>query len=308
MPVISTVAAAYGFAFRRYLTVLGIVWLPLAILVAIVYLFMTQIGPDYLALMHQAMISPKDIDPATASDISRWVLPFDVIVLVLFIMMRVGITKEVLGMRTGPRFLYVSFGGAEFRLLAAYILVFLMIAAAAIGFALIVGILALIGVAAAGAHGGANSLSGPAGIAAFVVCLAAALAFVYAFVRLTFFLAPAAVTEKTGIGIARSWRLGKGNFWRIVAAMFLIAIPILVAEIVIAAVWLGPFIAALVQATPHGDKAVADAIQSMLQSYFRDMPYVLVFGFVAGPVLYGLLFSPPAFAYRAMEEEAKSAT
>ena len=53
------------------------------------------------------------------------------------------------------------------------------------------------------------------------------LALIYILVRLGFLLAPAAAMEG-GFGLERSWKLTKGNFWRIVAIGLATLLPIVI--------------------------------------------------------------------------------
>src|SRR5947207_1805926 len=113
IPVWRTVGQTYGFAFGKYFTILGIIWLPMLVQSAITYSLQVPLH-DLIAASahgHAPMFGPQ---------FARTNLLIQIVALLALTIVSVGITKEVLGLRTGPRFFYAGFGGAELRVLVGY--------------------------------------------------------------------------------------------------------------------------------------------------------------------------------------------
>ena len=127
----------------------------------------------------------------------------------------------------------------------------------------------------------------------------------YAMIRLSFLFVPAAV-DGTEFGLARSWELTKGNFWRILAVGLATILPLALvlgaAELAI----LGPEylanVAAMIRDPAHSATYVAVAAQ--LEA--PKMPMLLGLSFVVTPITNGLLFAPAAYAYRVLSGRGDS--
>ena len=103
----------------------------------------------------------------------------------------------------------------------------------------------LIALMTAGVVGAAFVIAGKSipkysGAVDVVVGIIAACWFVYACVRLIFFL-PAVVVAEERIGLGRSWELGGGNFWRIFAVMFVVIVPVAIGLAIVQNAVVGPF-------------------------------------------------------------------
>ncbi|HEX8570917.1 MAG TPA: hypothetical protein VF699_13495, partial [Caulobacteraceae bacterium] len=131
--------------------------------------------------------------------------------------------------RTGPGGL--QWGGMETRLLLAMLLVFLLAFVAMIlfVFVFVIAIMVAAGGAAAGLEGAdspqevAEAL-GPRGLITLgVVFLAAAVLAIWVSVRLVLVLPATAGSGK--VQVFETWRLTKGQFWRIFAAMIIASAP-----------------------------------------------------------------------------------
>lgn len=306
IPVGQTIAQAYGFSFGKYLTLLGIVWLPMAAIAVVMYFFLLPFLQSSAELFQQLILHPRDPEVAAAfnQQFGRiWL--FDIVIMLVFVMIKVGITKEVLGLRTGPRFVYLAFGKDELYVLLNYIFVFVILYAAIIAVAIVV---ALIGVviaivfASAMPHFDPKASSGL--VVAMVVPLAGAIecAFIYGMVRLTFLMVPVTVAEKR-FGIGRSWTLTKGNFWRIFAIALAIWLPLIILEFLFIGLALASHVAAFIAASQKGPAAVAAEFAALWKIYLDNLLYISLIGFALAPVLYGLIAAPAAFAYRALVPE-----
>jgi hypothetical protein len=121
-------------------------------------------------------------------------------------------------------------------------------------------------------------------------------------VRLWFFLPPVVVAEG-GLGLARSWQLGGGNFWRIVA-LFLACVfgPAIVISMVSNIVFM-PFMAGAViklqQAAGTNQIIPPDQFFAMFVEPLKRMwPYWLAYQLITAPILLGLSNAMSALAYR----------
>jgi hypothetical protein len=304
IPVFQTVGHAYGFAFGRYLATLSIIWLPLIVLYALAYfLVLPNIGQVF-AVFSQIMQHPTDTaaNNALIVEMNRhaaYLQLFNLIQLAISVMILSGITKEVLGLRTGSRLYYLQFGSAELQVLVALILMVVIIFG--VMFAVVIGglIIGIIGALLAGAAAGAESTlaQGLVGLIAFVAAFCVSF---YVLARALFLLVPASVAENS-IAISRSWQLSHGNVWRIFGALLLALLPIFIIELVVFAIFVLPIAMQLVQEAQSGGQ---EAVQHHLSMIMQVMPrFLIVFApvaFLLSPIFYGLWVSLPAFAYRAL--------
>ena len=287
IPVWKTIADGYSFTFGHLGTIIGLIWLPMVIVSLAGYFAMSQ----YYGTMPSAM------EAGDSGAIGRSVLVvllWSVASLVLSSMMYAAVTRQALGLRHGPALVNFQFGAGELRVLGAIL-----------AFAGIVVVFMLIYMLVLGTAAGlARVLPAPAqGAVAIAIGLSAIVilfALVYAMVRLSFLLIPATVAEEK-IGLAQSWQMTGGNFWRI----FLIGLATLGPLIVLMA---GAEIAILGPAffMPHPVQAGdADAQMRALIEQMRaaspHMPLLYGFSFLIAPLLMGLGLSPPAFAYLALK-------
>jgi hypothetical protein len=291
IPVWRTVAQSYGFAFGKYLTILGIIWLPMLVQSAFTY----SLQGSLHALM---AASAHGHGPMFDPQFARLNLLVQIVALIALTIVSVGITKEVLGIRSGPRFFYARFGAAELRVVVGYIALFFLFIVFVLAFVL--GVLILAGISAVIA--GQLALPAVKGIATLVIICAAVavwLALLFAIVRLTFLFLPSTVAERR-IGIARSWELTSGNFWRIFAIGTLVLLPLVVAGFALGLTILGSgYIDFAMQ--HYGDpEAIRQYVMQRMAMFFQAMPIILVVNFFISPVIYGLTIAPASYAFRAL--------
>jgi hypothetical protein len=298
VPVGHTIAQTYDFAFRKYLTLLGIVWFPVVIMGLLGLFAFLPLMKNYFGMM-QVMMTQHGGPPVLPTGFGHMIGAIfiaDFAILYLYLAVRVGIAKELLGLRTGPRFIYTAFGTAELRALGGYVLAFLIAYAAIIVVAVVATILAIIVGVASGVHP-----QGYAAVGGIVILLifAAELVFLYALIRLTFFIVPVAVAEKE-LGIFESWRMTRGNFWRIFAVLLAIWVPLFIVEFIAFAILMGGQMAAIFSQAMNGNHP--PDMQAIMNVYLGALPWFFIGGFVFMPVIYGLIGAPSVFAYLSLKE------
>jgi len=286
IPVGRTIAHAYGFAFRHYLTALSITWLPALAGAALSFYFRNEILAQMMARTQGNL--------ATVFRLERINLIIQLASLVFGAIISVGITKEVLGLRRGWRFFYAGFGAAELRVIAGYFAMILLFIIFAIGFVIVAAISAGVAGIAAGAAASKGIIAG-AGVLAVI---AAWFAMIYIFARLTFLFLPATVAERR-IGILRSWELTSGNFWRIFVVGLAIVLPFLILAVCIGIATLGTGYVDFVRQHPGEPAAMQQYVADHIVGLIGN-PIVLAVNVLLSPVVYGLFISPAAFAYRAL--------
>jgi hypothetical protein len=222
IPVFRSVGAGLGFAVGRFFTVLRVDWLPML-------LFAATTGASY-------WLDPGG-DPfefageTTSMENAPLLFVIGLVNFAALLMLIIALTKAYFREGDAGRFFYFKFGGGELRLIGAYfimaflilfLLMFVMAAAAAIGYALImVGVISEAEVDALMAMGAADGQQmGPALLwLVFPTLAVAVIVFYWAIFRVSLVL-PVIVKENR-IGVFRSWSLMKGNVWRMIAVMFL---------------------------------------------------------------------------------------
>jgi hypothetical protein len=126
-------------------------------------------------------------------------------------------------------------------------------------------------------------------------------AIIYGAFRLFFLLTPATLISRQ-VDLRESWRLTKGNFWRIFGICVAIFIPLAIIEyaLIFAAIGLpdippGASQEAQLQAQMNWNIAMFEAV---LKYWYA----CLAFATVAAPILYGMMAGAQTFAYRALTE------
>ena len=206
IPFERTIAGAYRFAFTNILSIIGIGWFPFllfgAVVAGLVVLWLPQLAE--FASAFGKVTQPQTFDKArflalVAPLFGSYLLIF----LTLFVvqaMVNVGLMRKALGQHPGPVFIFFSLGSQVWRLLGSYVLLMLMAWGALLLLAL--------GIAAISYGVGRASEPAQAAVTGILIFLAF-LWFLYAAVRVTFFI-PAVVVAENHIGIRRAWLLNRG--------------------------------------------------------------------------------------------------
>jgi hypothetical protein len=295
IPVTRTVAESYRFTFGGLSKVIGLIWLPIIILTVGGYFTMVP----YFSGMAGALESG---DVSQQGSLLLRELAFELVMIVLMAMIAVAITREILNPVRRPSFLRFALGPTEFRVVGGVVALFFLMIVFVVILAIVGLVIGLVTGAVLPAAGAAGS-KGAAGIGALAGVIGF-LGLVYIMVRLGFLLVPA-VTMEGGFGLERSWKLTKGNFWRIVAIAVLTLLPILIVAMTIDLTILGPDFL-----NPHLELAHDPAAQmrhsaEQMRQMSAHLPLMMGIGFLLAPFTYGMTFAPAAFAYRALTSTAQ---
>lgn len=288
IPVGTTIAFAYRFLITEIGTIVGIAWLP-----AVLSSAMSYIARAYAA-EHQALLDAGD--PQTAGTYLLLSLISLVVLLFAASMVGVAITRAAIAQERPPGalLLYFAVGHTEWRMFSANVRYLL-------GAGALLVLAALITVAAFFLSGTPLEPTAPiqptaamvlAGLISWAVLLYAGASIV----RMGFLLPATIVREEKG-GLRRSYELAKGNFWRILAILLALGLPILLlllgGEIAVLRSALGPDFARM-NPTEFFQKA-GEAMDAKLLPWqaFSAMIFILASG---------LIYSGAAFAYGAIAE------
>lgn len=290
IPVGSTMGHAFRFAFREFPTVIGLSWVSFVAIAGVIYLAMPPVSAAVIAAIQTHSGAPL-------LGALPWLGLQWVVLLAGFVMIILGITRQALGLRTGPAFIYFSADPVYFRLLGKYFILALCWIAVelAVGF----GIAAIsYGVWLTWGSGIAFRLTVTTGI----MVLTAGV--VYFALRVTFALPPAVVAEQHS-GFLRAWQLSRGNFWRILG-MF-----VLVMAIISAFEFIGEIVSFVVTfpTLPGAHPTVQQAAvyRAQLQAMGQDIGLVMLFVMVIAIVFEVVMTTAiSAFAYRALVPDAQT--
>lgn len=276
MPKLSVAGAirfAYTFVFEQIGAIIALVWLPLLI-VAVLQFLPYAIGTAWPA--------GTAVEQAGASALN---LAFSAAALVLYAMNCVAVTRQALGQkRKSEGAVHFALGWPEWRMFVAIVVGGFVIVAA-------------IGLYALGGSAIVEAVHSTPALAPAAIIYAIAGLFVVAFVvlRLIFLLPPLVVAEER-VDLLRAWLLSRRNFWRMLAVVLAVSIPILIVECVAIAFIVGP---SLFAPLPGG--AAADlALRARIALFDQHMPALIGLALVLAPFSLGLTLGASVFSYRAL--------
>jgi hypothetical protein len=224
IPFERTIAAAYRFAFTNILSVIGVAWFPFLLVSVLTFGLFFALAPLFQGIYLQ---DGKTIDQARLMTAIVPLIGAGILVFFMFLlaqsMVYVGLMRKALGMHPHPVYIFFTLGSQVWRMLGAYIVLFLLIWGLGLVEFAIVGGLSL-------AMAKVSSLA--QGIVTFVGALAGVLFYYYFTIRISFFI-PAVVVAENHIGLGRSWHLGRGNFWRIFGIILVIILPVMIAFFIV---------------------------------------------------------------------------
>jgi hypothetical protein len=312
LSVRAILAESYTFTFGHLGKVIALIWLPVVAL---------TIGRYFAVTRLLASMATGEDDIAARGQLAVQSLGFNLAFFVLSAMAIVAITREIIQPRGGPAFLRVRLGGEELRTIGGVIGLFLILMVVSIAavlatyiLAMIIGVVAGFVAPAAMSRAIPNISNSPKVMcdpavfalvlklaAGFVIAIGAAVA--YFGLRLGFLLVPAAVMEDK-FGLASSWQLTKGNFWRIAAITVASYAPILLLGVIIDLVVQGPRVFDLHLTEYFCDQTAYErlVLQDM-QATAAHMPLAMGLSFLFAPITYALAVAPAAFVYRALKGE-----
>lgn len=221
IPVGKSIAGAYGFFFGRFLTILGLSWLPASLLAVARYHFVANAGAGFV--------------PAHLC-----ALAYFLIALLLVSSIAVSLSREALGLRDERMFAHLIIGARELRLFFSLLVADILLGILAA--VLLLGVCALALYAkdpVAALIAGTPLASYP--VLHILVCVSGVLALlaeIYAALRLTFLLTPITAAEGKA-SLSRAWELSAGNFWRMFVIFIFIAVPVTMALMIAEYILLG---------------------------------------------------------------------
>jgi hypothetical protein len=281
IPVIGTVARAYGFAIGNFVTVFRLSWFWALISAAALFYW----GPEVMAAAIQFM---KTQDVKQMEAVSQASNAISLVQTLASIVIIVALLRAVISQDFRPGVPVHLFSGMpDLRVLLVALLLFIAAIAAIFAFGIVFGILAGILTAIA---------PGAAGPAAGIVSALVALALLWVVLRLSL-VVPVASVENT-LGVERSWALMKGNTIRMFFAIVLTFAPLALAAGLIFGQIAGPF-PVLDAADP---KLASEAVQTWMLKAFEtatsNWPLYVGVNFILTIFLAGLQCGLLGHAYR----------
>jgi len=308
IPVFETIAHAYGFATRNFLRILGIVWAPLVVSIAVGLMVTPGFFGNHIPVDDIAAIQRQSLR------LSPLIFVFS-----LFIraMIGVGVTELALGKRTGTTFVYFSVAAPVWRLIGAWLLFALVMIVIYIGLVILVIIVAIGGglvVKAVTFSSVGHAVA--AGLLALICIFLFLGALIYTMARLTF-LIPPVVVEENKVDLARGWILTRGSFWRICCIGLAIFIPlILIQGTIVVSVYGLDYFHRFAEIMRGGflRQLSEDAMRQQMDMWgaavrargLQVWPLMAAVGLVFETFAYGLLYGASAFAYREIIPPASS--
>lgn len=292
IPVGETISGAYEFAFAGFLSVLGIAWFPHVLFVVFAAAVVLGLAPDL-----PGQIVRGEFNTVVFFEIQRIAGLIWLGGIIMQSMVTVGLQKKALGKIQGPTYFYFSLGRPVWRMIGAIFLAVLTLILLALATAVATALVAFLAIHLVPHFGKA--------IAA-VAIIAAVLWYVYAIVRLMFFL-PAVVVAEEQIGLVKAWECGSGNFWRIVAVLLVVFVPVAIGFGIVQAALVGPFMPTDLVAhlrpgmSPDELGEFYQAIfKSMMQQMRAALPVIALLGLIRSVIFLGLGNGAVAKAYLAV--------
>jgi hypothetical protein len=280
IPVGKTVAFAYNFLFTRFGTVVGITALP-ALLAATV---------DYLV---RSYIATEDTASAAGTNLLISIAGMGTTIFI-WAVTSVGVIRAALGQPLGSSPYYFPVGMVELRMFGAMlrfwlgVVVLIFLASLLSGFGLMLAGVPL--------DGSSEPEPSAAVLIAGLITWAAFGYAIYTIVRMGFLLSPTVVCEDKGL--QRSNDLTRGNFWRIVAILVALILPILFLLSIVGAVILRAALGNDYRRIIEDD-GMDELIRRAEEAIAQNVLLWEVFNMMIFILAAGLIYSAAAYAYQA---------
>jgi hypothetical protein len=274
IPVWKTIRFAYAFTFGDIGTIIGLIWLP-TLLIAVLQFLPYALGTQAAAE-----------DPATAATASLANFAFFSASLILYAVNAVAVMQHALGLRKGGATVHFSLGASEWRMLGANLLCAVIVGGILLAY--LVGILLATSLA--------KGMTAPATIGAILYIVVGICIAIYVSLRLVFLVVPVVVAEEK-VDLARGWMLTSGNFWRVLAVILAVSLPVFAIQLVATIFIVGPDIFAPL---PASQDAMAAALKLRMASLDKHMPELIGLFLILAPFNFGLTLGAEAAAYRAI--------
>jgi hypothetical protein len=272
MPVVATIRDAYSFTLTHLGSVIGLIWIPM-VLLTVMGFFSSQ---HYYNATIEALASGNAAQ--MGSSFLMW-LAYLIAALLLQAVMYTAVTQLALGMRSGPVWAHFTFGQAEWRMFRALlaftglIIPFFLFGSALLNLVIL-----------------QASQAAPAVLLIFYGLVLAAVA-------RFFVLLPAISAAESGPLLRRAWMLTTGNFWRLLAVLLAIIVPLFIFAIVL----MVP-VAQRLPSLPSGGSQQLQQL-AMLTWVRQALPFLWGLLFLIWPLVIGLFAGASASAWRTLKDE-----
>jgi hypothetical protein len=296
IPVFRTIGRAYGFAFGNLATIVGLIWLPMLVLVAMQYYVTVHYLNGYLSAFAEGNL--YELNSATGL---RYLSV--AVALLLQAILVTPVMRRALGLRSGGAFVNFAIGPTALRVFGAMAALSLILIAieyiAIIGLVIAFAAIAVIANALGDLHGIRSGMIAGLTIVGLLSIFLGAM--IYIWLRLSLLVVAIAVAEKK-IDLIRAWRLTGWNFWRIFFITIATALPLALVYIVL--IW-GAWGFAIphlpTPATMTGWKGAPSRVLIwFVQGIEGRMPYLFGVTLLLAPFSIGLSTGAAAAAYRAV--------
>jgi hypothetical protein len=279
-PVGRAIADGYGFAFRNFFSLLGIIWLPYLAFLLVSFGLVWLIAPDL-----PRMLAMQDFDLPAVTRLVRLALLVALFGFVTGCMVAVGVQCKAQGLHPRAVWFWFSLGAPVWRMACAFFLAGIVIF--------------LIALLTAGLCTAIWFATNRFGDAAWIIHLldgcAGAAFLIYVALRLLFFL-PAIVVAEGLIGLERSWILGGHNFWRILIVSLAIVLPVAIAFHILSWAIFGPFAGLRMGA----GLSAREMLRAAMLNFGAVGPFAILFQILERIVLIGVTNGAVASAYFAV--------
>jgi hypothetical protein len=286
IPVGDTISEAYDFTFGHLGVIIGLIWLPVALV---------AVGTFFANMFYGAALASALSEGRIAAQGQAEIAMFGWLLLAFLLdsIAIAAVVKQALGLRKGPAFIHFALGKAEFRTFGVLLGFVIIMVLFYFFYMLLLGVL----VSLMKGHGpGASVLA----LAGAVTLLGGLAALCYIAVRLSFLMFPATVAEDKG-GLARSWILTRGNFWRIFLIGLATLLPLMLINSLAEYMILGPQFYTNTWLAAFANEAVQKTLEAENRRIMAaHLPLMSGLSLVLAPFLAGLALAPSAFAYRAL--------
>lgn len=285
VPVGRTISSGYNFLFTRFLSVLGIVWLPYLVFIVITVGLVRLLAPEVLQ-----MLITHDVDAPGLMALARISGLIGILGFIVGAMVTVGLQRKALGKDPRPAYVYFSLAAPVWRMAAALFLadiVLIIIASLVIAACIAIWF-------AAGALGAGTWL-----VRAVAIIVGLAF-FIYVAVRLLFFL-PAVVVAEESLGFERAWTLSSRNFWRAFIVIIAVVLPIAIAFHILSWGIIGSQVSVL---GLYGQMSAREILRTVLLQIGTIGPLLIAVELLERIVLLAVLNGAVASAYLAVTGSA----
>jgi hypothetical protein len=279
LPVVATIRDAYLFTLHHLGAVIGLIWVPMLVLTVTGFFSMQRYYNDLIDALSSG--NAANLGPSILM-----MLGYLVAALLLYAVILVSVVQLALGQRTGSVMAHFSFGALEWRMFRALASLF--------GLALMVMLTVILaGNAALALASGSPHIGEAQGgtillLVVYFLLVAGAPRFLM--------LLPAVAVAETGPALRRCWALSAGNFWRLLAVLVAMILPVMLVFTAAEAV--------LSAAAPPLD--IASEKMLMISGLVRArqvLPLMSGLSFLFSPFLVALFCGASISAWRALKGE-----